>query len=248
LAGLPLLQLQGLHGELYEPGSSDQGWVQKRVRFVTRETGGNALLKQRLKEIGADQLGLKRFIGPRQERVIVSELLDALQADYRLRDVRGLSKSIAHLRPVREFFGDYRAIDVTEEKSDRYIEQRLAEGKAPGTVNRETQHLGQAFRLGIERKLISFRPILRRLPERNVRRGFFERAEFEALLLHLPEGLKDFVHFGFLSGWRRGEIATFGMARRGSRWQTHPLAGRARQEWPRACTGPRRRIMGHSGA
>ncbi len=51
-------------------------------------------------------------------------------------------------------------------------------------------------------------PHIRRLPERNVRQGFFEAEEFEAVIAHLPHYLKDFVHFGYLSGWRKGEIAS----------------------------------------
>lgn len=84
-------------------------------------------LKYRLKEIGADQLKVKRFIGPQQDRVTVNELLVALEADYRLRSVRSWPQFQAHLRPIRATFGDWRAIDITEERVDHYIEDRLAE-------------------------------------------------------------------------------------------------------------------------
>ena len=36
----------------------------------------------------------------------------------------------------------------------------------------------------------------------NVRTGFFERADFEAVRSHLPEALKGPVTFAFLTGWR----------------------------------------------
>jgi integrase len=45
------------------------------------------------------------------------------------------------------------------------------------------------------------------LPE-NIREGFFSRAEVTALIQHLPEDLRDFVSFGFLTGWRKSEIAS----------------------------------------
>lgn len=55
---------------------------------------------------------------------------------------------------------------------------------------------------------LELRPHIRRLPERNARQGFFEAEEIEAVIVHLPHYLQDFVRFGYLSGWRKGEIAS----------------------------------------
>jgi integrase len=40
----------------------------------------------------------------------------------------------------------------------------------------------------------------------NERQGFFETADFESVVSHLPEYLRDFARFGFLTGWRKGSI------------------------------------------
>src|SRR5437867_1913771 len=100
----------------------------------------------------------------------------------------------SHLKPISKFFGDRRAVDVTAKLVDDYIDDRLAGDRKAGirprasaTVNRETQLLGQAFSLGIERRVIVSAPHIRHLPERNTRSGFFERAEFETVVSHLPE-------------------------------------------------------------
>ena len=45
------------------------------------------------------------------------------------------------------------------------------------------------------------------LPE-NVREGFFTQADVAKLVKHLPEDLHDFVWFAFLTGSRKGEIAS----------------------------------------
>src|SRR5262249_38025939 len=80
--------------------------------------------------------------------------------------------------------------------------------KAPTIINRETQLLGQAFTLGIERRQIVTAPHIRHLPERNVRQGFFEKAEFEAVVAHLPEYLQDFSRFAYVCAWRKGQLAS----------------------------------------
>jgi integrase len=46
-----------------------------------------------------------------------------------------------------------------------------------------------------------------RLSEKgNVRKGFFEKSELDALLPYLPEPLGDLARFAFSTGWRRGEL------------------------------------------
>ena len=165
------------------------------------------LLRQRLKEIGADEVGARTFI-PRQDRVLVGTILDRLEADFRLREIRGLDKALCHMKPVRAFFGDMRAIHVEEATIDQYIKDRLDARKAPATVNRETQLLTQSFTRAVKRRVLSFAPLIPKLPERNVRTGFFERSEFEGVLGHLPEYLKDFTRFAYLTAWRRGEIVS----------------------------------------
>lgn len=171
-------------------------------------------LDKRMKEIWAERQGLAAFI-PKAEKVYVDELLDELEKHYKLNGGRGLPQFQSHLKPIREAFGDMRAVDVTPKVIDDYIDDHLAGDKragilpkAPATINRETQLLGQAFTLGIERRKIVTAPHVRHLPERNVRQGFFEKAEFEAVVSQLPEYLQDFTRFAFVTAWRRGQIAS----------------------------------------
>jgi integrase len=113
-------------------------------------------------------------------------------------------------------------VDVTADLVDRYIEERLASrlvdgkevpGKSAATVNRETQLLHQAYRLAVKRNQLAFAPSIRHLSEvGNVRQGFFEPAEFEAVMAQLPKYLRDFARFGYLTGWRKGSIASLTFA------------------------------------
>jgi integrase len=51
-------------------------------------------------------------------------------------------------------------------------------------------------------------PEIRTLPEENTREGFFTRTEVDALVAALPENLRDFARWAFVTGWRKGEIAS----------------------------------------
>ena len=46
------------------------------------------------------------------------------------------------------------------------------------------------------------RPYIPMLQENNVRRGFFEREQFDIVRAHLPEPLQAVATFAYLTGWR----------------------------------------------
>jgi integrase len=165
-------------------------------------------LKRRLKEVGADQIGKAPFVGPQQERMKVEKILEALEEDYKLRG-KDNPQFRSHLKHIRDYFGAWRAVEVSAEAVDKYISTRQEAGSAPATINRSTQLLAQAFKLAIDRKHLSSAPQIRHLSERgNARQGFFADADFHALRDKLPEYLRDFAQFGYLTGWRKGEIAS----------------------------------------
>jgi integrase len=187
--------------------SVDKHLRERGIARPATEDDAKRLLKLRLKQIGADSLGAKAFIGPQQERVLVCELLDSLETDLTLRQAASLPALKSHLKRVRAAFGDRRAIDISAESVDRYVENRLSAGAAKATINRETGLLAQAFRLGVERQRIGAAPRIRKLSEKgNARQGFFEKTDFEEMVKHLPDYLDGFVRFAYYSGWRRGEI------------------------------------------
>lgn len=197
----------------------------KEYRESTGETEPNKAekyLKRRLKEVGADQIGAKPFVGPQQERLKISCgitaenlrkpecdcLCCALDRDYRLRG-KASPENLSNLKRVRMDFALLRATGLTAEQVDRYIEQRQAEGAAPASINRVTQLLGQAFKLAIKHRRLNGAPYIRHLSEAgNVRQGFFSQTEFRAVLDNLPDYLKDFARFAYCTGMRKGEIAS----------------------------------------
>ena len=202
-------------GRVFKRPNSTFWWIAYCHRGKEiRESSGAAekkdaerLLKQRLKEIGADSLGLKAFVGPKQDRLTVGDLLAALESDFRVRGLKSLAKTIGHLRILRATLGDLRAIDVGAEAVNRYIERQLAEGRSPATVNRRTTLLGEAFRLAVRRRQLSSMPDISKLREDNARQGFFASQDFFAVLSNLgDQDIADFMEWFFWTGMRPGEI------------------------------------------
>jgi integrase len=203
-------------GRIFTRNGSAYLWCAYYLRGKEyRESTGTAdadkaakFLKHRLKEVGADQIGKATFVGPQQERMKVSKLLDALEEDYKLRG-KDSPQFRSHLKHIRAYFGAWRAAEVSAEAVDKYISGRQEAETAPATINRSTQLLAQAFKLAIERKHLSSAPQIRHMSEKgNARQGFFTDSDFHALKDKLPEYLRDFVQFGYLTGWHKGEIAS----------------------------------------
>jgi integrase len=142
----------------------------------------------------------------------VDQLADALLVHMKNQGRASTGKIRCHLKPVRAFFDRRPAVDVTTAVLERYQAARLDANKAPATVNHEVHALRRAFNVAARQTPPLFPkylvPYFPSLPVDNVRSGFFERAEVEALLQHIPDdGIRDFVAWGFRTGMRKGEIA-----------------------------------------
>jgi integrase len=69
-------------------------------------------------------------------------------------------------------------------------------------INRELTVLKRMFSLAIEAGKLHHKPHFAMLREDNVRVGFFERQQYEAVLAHLPAGMRPAVTFAYVTGWR----------------------------------------------
>ena len=85
-------------------------------------------LKQRMREVGADLIGAKKFIGPQSEKLTIDEILDSLTKDLELREK--LSPQVeSKLKPVRAALGRMPASSITDDIIRDYMLVRL---KGPG--------------------------------------------------------------------------------------------------------------------
>ncbi len=148
--------------------------------------------RQKLDELAADRQGLKQFTTPQHRQLQFGSLLDDLVSDYRVRRVKSLGSALSHIKPVRDQFGDWRALDINFRAIEAYITRRREEKKSNATINREVELLRRALRLAHDRQMLPSVPKVRALTENNTRQG--------------SDYLRDFTRFAYLTGWRKGEI------------------------------------------
>ncbi len=183
-------------------------WVQysiggKRERESTRTTVHSEavrFLHQRLAERG-------RGVSQRDlEKVTLEDLEALILADYKKNQRRTTDRLQHSLKHLRAAFGGWRVVDIAEDGIDRYAADRLDDGAAHATVNRELSALRRMFRLGARARLVGRVPTFDLLAEDNVRTGFLEEAEFTALLGKLPDYLVPLAVAGYVTGWRKSEL------------------------------------------
>jgi integrase len=109
--------------------------------------------------------------------------------------------NLSVLRIVKKVFGAKLAAKLTNEDVTAYIAKMRTKKRKDSTISKHLEFLAQAFKLA---KLAP--PDVPTLEAAAVRTGFLGRAQFEILRSELPEDLRDFALFGFLTGWRKGAI------------------------------------------
>jgi integrase len=179
-----------------------------RVRatiHVSSKAEAERVLKQREGDIARG-----RPLFTSADKVTFEELTTLVVRDYELNGKRSAGKTKVNVRRLQEFFGGWRAVNVTATAVGTYIEKRLKAGFAHGSINRELSTLRRAFRLAVRAKLLSADhvPAIDLLREAAPRAGFFEPDQFEAVLRHLRPEVVPIAKFANETGWRLREIIT----------------------------------------
>ena len=108
---------------------------------------------------------------------------------------------------VDPFFNGMRAVEIAQSGAiGRYVAQRKRQGASNASVNRETQVLGQMFRLASddEHRLITRGsvPHIRKLEEPPPRQGIITEKQFEEILDRLPAWAIAPIEAINITGWR----------------------------------------------
>ena len=169
---------------------------------------------KRLLELRKGQIREGKIPSVRLEKIRFEELAEDFLNDYRANGRRSLKMAEERVRELGKFFGGVRAIDITTPRVNAYISSRKNEithlGRPPSnaTLNREMSALKRMFSLAtkaVPPKAIRV-PHIPHLLEDNVRTGFFEHEEFQALRGALPYHLRPLVTAAYWTGMRAGEL------------------------------------------
>jgi integrase len=144
----------------------------------------------------------------RRKPLLVSELYDALEAEYirnGRRSLKALKTRWKHLKPV---FENRSAASIDKEAIEAYIDSRLTEGAARASINRELAALKKMFRAKAD-KLPKLPVFPSKLDKEKIRSGFIGDEGFAALIAHAHSlWLRTFLEIAYTWGWRCTEILT----------------------------------------
>jgi len=146
---------------------------------------------------------------PDAEQTRFDDLATLLIDEYRANARKSLDRVEAAVDHLTGFFTGWRAQAISTDRVLAYVRYRQAQEAANATINRELAALKRMFRLGERAGRIVRRPFIDLLQEHNVRTGFFERAECDAVLAQLPDDLQPVFAVAYLTGWRvKSELLT----------------------------------------
>lgn len=203
-----------LRGSTWWIHYSLRGRLYRESAQTEDEGKAKSFLKRRLREVGADQIGAKPFIGPQQEKVTINEILDDYFNHYRQGGKRGISREItpqmqSHLKPLRAAFGFQLAMALGTRDISAFKAKLKAEKKANATVNRSLQLLSAAYRYAVSTdppKLARALTIELLDESGNRRKGKFTPEEAELVASSLPPYMADVARFAYQTGTRSNEL------------------------------------------
>ena len=176
---------------------SVRGKLIRQSSHSIKESVARKLLRKRLAEIA-----LGKPVGPDIENTTFEQMAAMIMNDYKANGRRSLARLEDALGHLREFFGDYRAVEITGDKVTAYITFRQEQNAASSTINNELSALSRMFALGIRAGRIGSKPYIGKLALNNTRKGFFEWEQFSAVLKNLPEELQAPIEVSYITGWR----------------------------------------------
>ncbi len=180
-------------------------WVKYRAngRVIRESSGtdkeGEARRLLRLRE-GAAAEG--RPVMPRVDKVKIYQLANDLVNEYKANERPSLDRLEYSLKNLLPHFGELQAVRLTTADVNPYIAKRQERGASNGTINRELGALKRMYSLAVASGKLSQAPKIPHLRENNVRTGFFELEQFQAVRSHLPEHVRPIVTFAYITGWR----------------------------------------------
>ena len=174
-----------------------RGKLRREAAHTTKKSEARKLLKKRI-----GQAALGRPAGPDVEKTNFEDMAAMIVNDYKANERRSLARLEDAINHLRDFFGDYRAVEITGDRVTTYITFRQDAKAANSTINNELSALSRMFTLGIRSNKVVGKPYIGKLALNNTRNGFFESEQFYPVLNNLPEELRPAIETAYITGWR----------------------------------------------
>jgi integrase len=193
-----------LRGDIWQMRYFHNGKQVEESSKTSDEQQARKLLRKKLKDADTE-----RHEAPSARKVTIDVLAALIRAEYKRRGNR--SSIECRLTHLLDAFAGRKAIAITSEEIERYIDTRIAAGAAIATVNRDAACLRHMFALGVETKLLPkwSTPKITLRPEDNVRQGYLEPADLESFLAALRERdpvVADLTELAFVTLMRRANV------------------------------------------
>ena len=207
-------------GSILRMNGSNVLWIKyhrngKPIResaHTTKVKEAEKLLRARLAAISTGTC-----VGPKLEKITISELADDLIREYRINGRKSIddleTRWKLHLRP---FFGFLRAVEVTSQLVAHYIDARQQEDAENATINRELAALKRMFNIARQSTppKVHTVPYIAMLRENNIRTGFLEARQHDGLAAETGKiglWLRAMFEVGYTYGWRHEELLALGV-------------------------------------
>jgi integrase len=194
-------------GNIQDRGTSfrirytDRNGLRHHESYTTREEAEDQLA------IRLGQLARGVPASSRANTVLFGELADDVLTDYEINNYASTPDQEARFRlHLIPYFGNRRISQITSAEIQTYIKGRQAEGAKTGTINRELELMHRTFEFAKQGDKLFHAPHVPHLREDNVREGFFTPDEVDRLCGQLPKDIVAVTRFGYMTGWRIGEI------------------------------------------
>ncbi|HEV7734579.1 MAG TPA: site-specific integrase [Candidatus Binatia bacterium] len=127
------------------------------------------------------------YLAPRTKTVTLETLREIVAADYKRKENKSLRRVAECYARLADVFSRVKATQITTERLERYTAGRIDEKAKPATINYELALLRRGFRLAVRNKRLpqAAIPFFPMLAVNNVRTGFIDAADFDALIAEL---------------------------------------------------------------
>jgi integrase len=198
-------------GMLYKRGKT--WWLkyyQNGKPFFESSGTDKKMVAQKLLQQREGEIAQGKIPGVYFDKVKFDDLAEDFMTDYRINQKKSLERAEISVKHLNNKFEGMRATEITTARIRKYIEDRLEEGAANATINRELSALKRMLNLGAQctPPKVDRVPHIPMLKENNVRKGFFEHSDFLLLRDVLPDYLKGMVTFSYKTGWRDDEVTS----------------------------------------